>query len=195
MEDNKQLIQRRLLALISDYWTLSQPELKSSSPELHETLIKEDLQQLLANNNLNQLSNDDYQTYNEVLHQFYTNNHYDQFLYEQMNQLAKHLDQESVFSEFFDVADRQEIDFQTNYDLAQKITALVHQGQQNQMPAWKVLLDVFLVIDDNPILSEQFKTAQWQNLLGMAQNELLKGAAKEIAKQKLAQYSPPQNKR
>lgn len=195
MEDNKQLIKQRLLALISDYWTISQPELKNSSPELHQTLIKEDLHNLLVNSNFDQLIRDDYQTYNEVLHQFYANNHYDQFLYQQMEQLAKHLDQEAVFSEFFDVADRREIDFQTNYDLAQKITALINQAQQNQAPAWKALLDVFLIIEDNPILSEQFKTKQWQSLFGAAQNELLKVAANEIAKQKLAQYSPPQNKR
>lgn len=195
MEDNKQLIKQRLLALISDYWTISQPELKNSSPELHQTLIKEDLHNLLINSNFDQLIRDDYQTYNEVLHQFYANNHYDQFLYQQMEQLAKQLDQEAVFSEFFDVADRREIDFQTNYDLARKITTLINQAQQNQAPAWKALLDVFLIIEDNPILSEQFKKEQWQCLFGAAQNELLKVAANEIAKQKLAQYSPPQNKR
>ena len=195
MEDNKQLIKQRLLALISDYWTISQPELKNSSPELHQTLIKEDLHNLLVNSDFDQLIRDDYQTYNEVLHQFYANNHYDQFLYQQMEQLAKHLDQEDVFSEFFDVADRREIDFQTNYDLAQKITTLINQAQQNQAPAWKALLDVFLIIEDNPILSEYFKKEQWQSLFGTAQNELLKVAANEIAKQKLAQYSPPQNKR
>lgn len=196
MEDkNNHQIQERLKALISDYWNLSQPELKTSSPELHTTLIKEDCAALMANNNLNQLTNADYQAYNEVLNQFYVNGAYDRFLAQQIDQLIKNLEQEAVFSEFFDVADRREIDFQTNYDLAQKLAVLVSEGIEQQRPAYEVLLKVFLVIDDNPILSEQFKNEQWQNLFGAAQNELLKVAANAIAKQKLAQYSPPQHKR